>query len=116
MPDWKPLIVSHGFGFTKIDTPLTAVIFMDNLPGAKRDEVLFKAAYRTCKRATCGEVEESKAYKAFESWVRTAGLLLPNVETQLTIAESQSRHIGLATPMVHKAASDAKPAQSGSIG
>jgi hypothetical protein len=82
MPDWKPLIVSHGFGFTKIDAPLTAVIFMDNLPGAKRDEVLFNAVYRTCKRATCGEIAGSLAYKAFESWARIAGLLLPNVEAQ----------------------------------
>jgi hypothetical protein len=44
MSKWNPLIVSHGFGCTKIDTPLRAVIFMDNLPGRKRDEMLFDVA------------------------------------------------------------------------
>ncbi len=50
----KPRIVSHGFGFSKFDPPLIAIILMGNLPGAKRDEMLFDAAYRKC--AIRGEI------------------------------------------------------------
>jgi hypothetical protein len=83
MSKWKPLIVSHGFGCTKIDTPLTAVIFLENLPGAKREEMLFDVTYNACKRAARGESEPSSAFKVFETWARSTGRLLPLVEEHL---------------------------------
>lgn len=90
MSKWKPLIVSHGFGCTKIDTPLTAVIFLENLPGAKREEMLFDVAYNACKRAVRGQIEASSAFKVFETWARSTGRLLPHVEEHLMASAVQA--------------------------
>jgi hypothetical protein len=83
MTHWKPLIVSHGFGFTKIDAPLTAVILMDNLTASKREDMLFDVAHNTCRRAVRGETSAAAAYKVFSAWARSSGLLMPDIDHHL---------------------------------
>lgn len=83
MPVWNLLSVSHGLASAEIDSPIAAVRFMDELPTSRRNHMLFSVALNACRRAVSGEVTAEGARNVFETWARSAGLLLPNGDSRI---------------------------------
>jgi hypothetical protein len=87
----EPVTVLVGLGFPRrIDGPLDAVIFLNDVPDSARTSA-HSMALKACKAALTGEIEAETARGAFRAYAQKQDILAPNTSEFLAARALRGR-------------------------